>query len=594
MAGIKGQPAPKPSSVKSPVPGDDIEAAFAQMQQDVAKNPPAVQAPSSSDIEKAFDSQQTASPDAKDPYLIEHAPAIGGFIGALSGIPGDVVTGGLSSVLGAAALGGVGQSIKRSYEINVMGKPQLDPATELLNTSKSIAKEGLGVALGLGVAKGIGAAAKTGYGEALLDGMADLAAKPISYIKGAVGEAYDNVAQPVIEMISNKTSQLNAEQSGDAVKGLFGQDIQKRFGKFVNAYKVIDNVAKDLPVDDAARGKFWDSAQKWMVDLGGDNYKLAQKWMNDFIATDNAKAFSDVSQQLGGAIKEAAATYGPKSSQVQVLREIRNKAEGFMEDQALNVARKVSAGKATPQEMDAFGRMMMMQANPTVPAAEANLSKYAKSVAEDYIESRGAVKQAYGKFRGFLEDVGEQTKLNPSGSGPIEFLRDIQDVPSEKLIERMFDPKNAAALRAMQAETPEVFDQVVKSKMNQLVQKSSASGKLDLEAFRRSVNKLPESTRNMLMDSEEFVMMNKTLNNPKLQLLQKLEKSGTDGIIDTIAKISLAAGVAGKKAIQSNLPNSPLAREVIGKGMMSLPVPPMSTANDMLKPMTPADQQEGQ
>ena len=79
--------------------------------------------------------------------------------------------------------------------------------------------------------------------------------------------------------------------------------------------------------------------------------------------------------------------------------------------------------------------------------------------------------------KGWILSSGEQTKVNPSGSGPMSFLKDIQDVPSEKLIERMFDPKNASALRAMQKETPEIYEQVTRTKMQQVLDRSKYDGK---------------------------------------------------------------------------------------------------------------------
>lgn len=592
MAGIKGMPTARPNNLEQPVPGasqdisfEDFAAEHAKQAGQAASNIPAQTSGATPSFEEfaaqyGQTGQGQAAPQEVAGYqgpgsevlktVADWAPTAGAIAGGIAGLPADIATGGLASIGGAAAGGMAGNSVKRLIEAHILGMPKLDTSQELYQGAKTAIQEGLGQAAGLGIAKGATSLAATKVGAAVVDGVADVFAKPLAQIGGYLQGVRDAVEQPVMKLIASKVTPLNIEESGNAVKQLFDKDINTRFGKFVKSYETLDSVAKEMPVFDATKPNFFvGDLKSWAADnFSGDSKRMLTKVADDFAEVSNGKQFSDLIKQVNGEVRHAYSQ--GRTAQGEALKQLRDKAESFFEDKTVDLAKRISEGKGSMQEMDAFGKMMAAQQNPSVAPEAKNLVDYTKSVAKDYLKDRSTVKNSYAKFRGFLSDIGEQTKISTESRGPLQFLKDIQEVPSEKLVERMFDPKNAAALRTMQIETPEVFDQVVKSKMSQLVEKATPIGSPDvsLPLLRSNLAKLPTPTRNLLLSSEDYKMLEQAINDPKVKALDALSTKAKTSIIGLAAHGAEIARMTVKAvgdSASNGLKNSPMARQVVGK-----------------------------
>lgn len=580
MAGVKGMAMANPGQVETPQSsGDELDAALAGLEHSAPAAAP------QDELDAALAQTEAPAPPAEfqSPVYTKYLPAAGGLAGGIVGGVGGTLFGmgfgGLPGATGGAALGGAaGQSFRDLIEINVLGRPE-NPS--VLGRAQDIAGagavEGASQLVGHGIAK---------VGGKVLGTLTEGIAKPAKeFVVSTLKGVKDAIEEPIMKIVASKATPLNTEAAGDTVKQLFGEDIKTRFGGFVNTYGKLEGVANSLPMRENEmlvwRTKQYDEALK---NLGGDNFKMVKKYLNDLTeagAADggNMQRFSDVVRQ----IKSQAASYGKdlQRSQAKALFDLADSAEGFMDKQIAKLAENISNGKATPTEMDGFMKMMEGQIDPKVPADPKRIAEYTRSVAKDFIKERETVNGAYAKFRSFLSDVGEQTKINADGLGPRQFLSAIGDVPSEKLIERMFDPKNAAALRAMQQESPAVFDMVAKSKMNQLIQKSSPEGTFDLMKFRKQAYALPESTRQFLFSPEDLKTLNSVVNNPRLARLKSLEKMGNNMVSKWAQDVAEVAKILGEKSAESPVLQGAAAgaKQVAGKA-----------GNDFLSYMLPKEQ----
>lgn len=549
MAGIKGQPSAKPSQVKSPVPEtapayselDDlggVEAGaagngYAELDS-VAAVGPAQTLPVSEEIPEVVGEQDLGMAGVATSFI----PPVMGLAGGILGSPGGPV----GMVAGAALGGAAGQGYREWIEQNLLGKTPADPNQQLMDVAEATAVEGAGQAIGLGVAKGVSKLAKTKAGSAVTDYVAEQARGPIAWAKSLVQAERDGVLEPVTKLIRMKSTPLNAEQSGDVAKQLLTSNIKGKYGPFIQAYEDLDNVAQALPFKDRARYEFTQKLRSWAVDKSGDEYKAVKGLADALDAADNGAKFTSELKRINGTIRQLSKLGDTELA--TTLKAARDQATNFFEGETTKLAARIQAGKATPEEM-AFVQRIAQQRGIMEP----DPSKYAKSLAKDYLNSVDKIKKDYAGFRSFLSDVGEQTKLKAETRGPMAFLNNLDDVPSEKLIERMFDPKNAAALRRMKAETPEVFEQVVKSKMSRIVQESSTEGTLDVKAFRKAINALPESTRQMLVSADELKMINQTVDNPRVQRLVNLEATGENLISKWIGQVVEASRIGGKAVL---------------------------------------------
>lgn len=551
MAGISGQPTPNPKDLKSPVPSPTPDP-YSQLDQMEAGSDPYASL-------DALEAKASAPPEEQDQSMMESAveylPAAGGIAGSIAGS----MAGGVGAIPGAALGGAAGQSLKRLIEINFLNKgTENTQAQELKDVGVTGAIEGASQLVGAGMAKIGGKVAMSKFGQKIGGMVADAAETPLRYVKAAADEAREKIQKPVLEFLASKGTKLTGEQAGDAAKNLLKENIKGKYGPFIQAYADLDQVSKALPIQDVTRYKFTEGLKAQAMDLSSDSQKVVRSFAEKFNAADNGAKFSQeigaLQDVIDGAYKNGA------TNLATALKEVKTKAVGYLEGETTKLAARVSAGKATPQEMQFLSQVMQKRGIQDDPV------KYAKSLAKDYLTSKDKIAKEYSAFRSFLEDVGEQVKVKPK-HGPMSFIDAIDDVPSEKLIEKMFDPKNAAALRRMQKETPEVFEQVTKSKITQLMQKASPDGNLDLAAFRKEVLKLPPSTRSLLMGPDDLKMLNKVVDNPRLKSLDSLENSGTNTVVKLIGNILEASRTVGAKAAK-DAANSPTVRQLGGKGVI--------------------------
>lgn len=535
MAGIPNQPAPKPQSLSKPVPSaNQTESADALLNEFNAD-----------DLLSEFDQapqEEVVAPQgnqfAQTPVgefvgaAAEYLPSIGGFIGgAVGGTAGAVSTAGIGAVpaaIGGAALGGAaGAAYRDLIETQILGRAQKGSLDVAGDIAKAGATEGVSQAVGGAIMKGLGKVGSTvlKYGD---DGLKAL--------KNAVGEARNAVEEPVTKLIFNKATSLSPKESGDAVKNLLVNNIQGKYAPFVKAYSELDEIGKALPLKDESRLGLTKGIREWAAEsLGGDDYRIVKKFVDDLDAADNGLKLRNVISQIGDA--KSNAFQSGASQQARTLKLLQDKANDFMEAETTALASRIASGKAGPDEIQFISQIMK-----TRGVQEPDPTKYAKALAKDYLGSLGKVKKDYAGFKSFLEDVAEQTKTKSTSSGPVSFLSDIKDVPSEKLIERMFDPKNVKALQLMKQETPEVFEEVAKARVKSLLEKASPTGELDLSAFQKQVMKLPPDTRKVLFDPKDISTINKIALSPKLKNLSSLEKKLDSKMLGYIQEISTIVG----------------------------------------------------
>lgn len=563
MAGIKGQPTPKPSDVSAPVPDtgasasalDSFMAEESKLNEFMAAEAAPTELPEDTGPEPMLTPGGTA--EAVVQTTADWAPTIVGTAGAIAGTTMGGPVGGIA----LAGLGGAaGTGYKQWIEQNILGKAPADPNAQLKEAGQNALLEGAGQAAGLGMGKAAGALGKTKFGAAIAEKVGQVAEAPLKYIRESINDGVAKLEEPLLKFIAERSTPMNTEAAGTAAKELLKKDISGKYGTFIKAYADLDAIAKTIPVEDKVRHKFTEGLKSWSLDNhGGDNYKMIRKFADDINAANGGAQIDDVIKQIGDS-KRMAMKNGA-TGQAKVLGELQDKANDFLEGETTKLAARIQAGKGSPQEL-AYIQQLAQQ------AGEPDAAKYAKSLTSDYLKGKDTVKKEYAMFRDFLEDVGEQTKTKAGRTGPSAFMQNLEDVPSEKLIERMFDPKNAAALRRMQKATPEVYDTVVKSKLSQIVQKASPDGSLDLGAFRKEVYKLPESTRNMLMSPAELKQMNLVVDNPRVKALKGMQEQGENFMLKWAERIVGATqSVGGKAAADTTkaLQASPLLRQAVGR-----------------------------
>ena len=532
MAGIKGQPSGNPAQLKSPVPNTEEGPSFEDYVAGGGGTSPSFEdyamgqgLPS----EAVIADQEAPGIGAEVAQTAaDWMPAAGGIAGGIVGIPFGPVGMAAGATLGAA--GGTGW--KQLIEQTLLGKEQ-EPNEQLKEVGKEALLSGVGEVAGIGVAKAAGAT---------LSRIAQPASK---FIDDVMRGERAKVLEPLTNLLAVKSAPLNTQAAGDQVKKLLTANIKGKYGPFIDAYSALDEVAQALPLADEARVQFTQKLKASIINKSKDEYKVVENFAHALDAADNGARFQAEIRRLNGTIRSLQRA-GDTELAV-TLRQARDQATEFFEGETTKLAARVRGGVATPREIAALDQMAAQKGVDPSNYYKRNRGSYADNLAKEYLGSLDKVKKEYRGFRNFLEDVGEQTKTRVGSKGPMAFLDNLDDVPSEKLVERMFDPKNARALSQMKTQSREVYDTVVKSKMTEMLEKNSLDGALNLKKFRNDVMKLPGSTRAHLFSKNELNMLNSVVDNPRLSRLESLQARG-DGMIARWAKDVAEVGrIAGSR-----------------------------------------------
>lgn len=487
------------------------------------------------------------------------------------GIAGGIVGMGAGPA-GMAAMGMAGGAAGMGYrnliEHELLGKPYGDPSKEWQATVDRSGDEGASLLTAEGLIRGTGklgkAAMQTQAAQKMSAMVAEKSAPLVKYVSEFTDSVKKEVIKPVTDYLEANMAQKTPEVSGDAIKEKLGARIKPMFDQFKQRYAEINSIAAETPMTDSARLSLSEGLRNDARGLPSNLYNMVKRYADKIDSAGNAQQVHGVISEVNGEIArlQQRSTSSAMRDQLSTLQQFSDRATDHMENFTYGIAKRISQGKASMPEMQAFEKMMVSQANPTVATGEQNAAKYAKSVADDYIAKRNSVNMDYSKFRGFLEDVGEQTGTKARGRGPMQFIQQLRDVPSEQLAERAANPKNAAALRAMQKEVPEVFAEVKQAQIRSVYNKSMEDGSVSLKKLADNFEALPESMRGMIISPAELKTIRAVADSTNLKAIDAMQKSSILKITNEIKNIvhagalftgKIAKDTAGTRPVQATI-----------------------------------------
>lgn len=123
----------------------------------------------------------------------------------------------------------------------------------------------------------------------------------------------------------------------------------------------------------------------------------------------------------------------------------------------------------------------------------------ADEIAKDIINQHKELKAKYSEFKEILGDLAGTAKLGKKATtaGGLEHV--LENIPNERLVEKMFDPKNSAGLAKLRDNFPEVFKTVVNGKKADILAKANG----DVGKVLKEFKKLTPEIQDLLFTSEE-------------------------------------------------------------------------------------------
>ncbi len=183
----------------------------------------------------------------------------------------------------------------------------------------------------------------------------------------------------------------------------------------------------------------------------------------------------------------------------------------------------------------------------------------AKGLAKGLIDARNAADKSYGAFLDAIGEVAAAGKLGKVRSHG-QLLEALDNVPSAKLADKLFDPKNVEALRYLKKEFPGVLEPLIKAKKTSLIENATTKGDLMHNQLLNSVNKIPREVRDLMFTKEEM----NTINAAGKVLRESSKRIGPSGTATTWDKLiqNMPAGVGSMASML--LGHNPFVGFVLG------------------------------
>lgn len=298
---------------------------------------------------------------------------------------------------------------------------------------------------------------------------------------------------------------LSAFEAGEKAKEAILNKLEEFNQRVKAGYDEIGDIAQ-VSISDEPRLKFYDDLMAHAVETYGTDspiYAMSKNWAERVLAKDTIGGMDQLVTELGGQANKAyrSGDFVERKALSDIREQIKMFQENYLDKQALDLA------KATGDE------------NVLVAALLAK-------------EQRSYARELYKDFIGKISDIASVGKIKAKSWGQLQDA--LENVPSARFADKLFDRKNIEGLRLLRDEHPDVFNAIID-------QKKSEFAELTPRKLINKIDALPKEVRNIMFSEQE----QKLIANSE-EVINKLNKrinpSGTARTLDTLWN-KLPAGV---------------------------------------------------
>lgn len=283
--------------------------------------------------------------------------------------------------------------------------------------------------------------------------------KKLTGVNDALKEAGSDVVQ------SGQTLETPIQMAG-RTKGLMNKTVEDRVAPAVEVYKKISDETPHIKVIDESTKR---------ISRNIDNLPYAK------IKGSPEQGFAS---QISNNLRE-----------VKSLDELRN-LRSYVGKQFNN---PMSPGTMRDTAGEIYHRLGKLEQNSITRSAIENSAteKKGADVAKAMINEIKGANKIYSETSKDLQEIAIQT-----GMGKVrnyqEFLRKLENIPDERLMDKMFNVNNVKNLKKMQTAFPEAFDVLKTAKVQDLYMQSLSKGEI-------SIPKLVNNARRMSPESKQLI-----------------------------------------------------------------------------------------
>lgn len=480
---------------------------------------------------------------------IEALPAAGAIAG---GAIGTVL--GPAGILGGGALGaGIGKGLENLAERYLLGEEKtreqtyMDPVREMATDAAFGAG---GMLLGK-VGKGAYNLSKGPIDDMVQRMSPDLSPRA-SQIKAA-GEALD--IQPTRGM-------LTEDDFVGSLENVLSKRMTKAGGKvrdqYKNFYEGIDRVTDEIVNPQALRQS--------PVSLGEEAKGLIGKGVDEKLApaTDFYKSAKEATPYMDvvpktaervsknilkipdakfseGSLLRQAADDVSKITNIDELRSLKTQYGSIAGDPTKPALQRKQAGEV-------FGKLQRMEQSNILRNSVETMGDDAagKSVARGFIKDMKAANKVYGETSKSMKKLAEDMKLGKVRN-TADFVRKIQDLPEEKLLEKIFDENNFKGAQRFQKEFPEVFEKARVAKAQKYMDRAIMDdGSVNAKRLIREIDKIKSPEMKKMLFGDQALKKISNLKTLLSAMPDVVNPSGTAQALDIMDGGTLTKGLNPK------------------------------------------------
>jgi hypothetical protein len=146
---------------------------------------------------------------------------------------------------------------------------------------------------------------------------------------------------------------------------------------------------------------------------------------------------------------------------------------------------------------------------------------------------RLALDADYKVFKDFVEDVAGEGALG-NIRDKAKILRKLEDIPAERLVDKMANVKNSRAMAFFKKEFPEAFEEIRKLRLREIAKVAVKDGKFQIGALLRKVKQLPKEAKALYFSAEQ----QRSLENLRIiyeRLPPNMNPSGTANTLERLS-----------------------------------------------------------
>lgn len=323
---------------------------------------------------------------------------------------------------------------------------------------------------------------ETGFVERLEQTLANSPSFLGQRISKAQKNAYETL-QGAVADATKEATQLSEFQLGERVKSGITAKVGERLDPIQTVFEKVKESTKFIPVDPKSKERILNNISKTdeFVLTGGKG--KAQDYSDMLGRVENADQLKSMMTLLG---KDIAAAQGAEQ---QVLIAMKNKLANLENNSitraAINEAKAGGMNKSTGQKIGA-----------------------------DIVSELKDARKNYRQLSSDLSETSMDSRLGKN-YGPTNFLDKVENLPSENMQQRFFNPDNQRQLQNLAKNFPEELELLRQGKLRDINLASEGQrGETSVQKFLTEIDKLSDESKALIFkDQGQLLGDVKTLNN---------------------------------------------------------------------------------